>query len=209
MTPDLDPADELASALTHGAGAAGAVAVLVVLTVLSAGAGNPWMLTGTVIYGATLVLLYLASTAYHTARSPEARRRLRILDHAAIYLLIAGTYTPFTLGVMRGGWGWSLFGVVWGLAVTGMILKVFLAGRFRLASTLVYLGMGWMVLLVLRPLAEALQPGAMGWLVAGGAAYTLGTPFYQRTRFRYAHSVWHLFVLAGSACHAVAVALAI
>ncbi len=209
MAPDLDPADELGSALTHGAGAAGAVAVLVLLTVLSAAAGDPWMLTGTVIYGSTLVLLYLASTAYHAARSPEARRRLRILDHAAIYLLIAGTYTPFTLGVMRGGWGWSLFGVVWGLAVTGMILKVFLAGRFRLASTLVYLGMGWMVLMVLRPLSEALQPAAMGWLVAGGAAYTVGTPFYQRTRFRYAHTVWHLFVLAGSACHAVAVALAI
>jgi hemolysin III len=130
-----------------------------------------------------------------------------VLDHSAIYLLIAGTYTPFTLGVLRGAWGWSLFGVIWGLAVAGITFKLFFTGRFRLASTLIYVGMGWLGLVAAGPLVRQLSPAALVWLVAGGLAYTAGTPFYQAGRFRYAHAVWHAFVLAGSACHVIAVAI--
>jgi len=199
---------ELANALTHGVGfVAGAVA-LSALVVLAARGGDPGRIVGAAVFGTTLVLLYLASTLYHAVPHPRTRSRLKVLDHSAIFLLIAGTYTPFTIGVLRGPWGWSLFGVVWGLAVVGVALKVFFTGRFRLASTLVYLGMGWMGVVAAGPLLQALSPTAVGWLVAGGIAYTAGTPFYQLDRFRYSHAVWHGFVLAGSACHVVAVGLA-
>lgn len=204
-----DPREELASALTHGAGALAGVAALSVLVVLAARAGDPTLVVGAAVFGTTLLLLYLASTLYHSARAPRVRARLKVLDHCAIFLLIAGTYTPFSIGVLRGGWGWSLFGVVWGLAVVGVVFKLFFTGRFRLVSTLAYLAMGWMVLLAAGPLVRALDPPALAWLVAGGVAYTAGTPFYQAARFRYAHAVWHLFVLAGSGCHTVALALVI
>jgi hemolysin III len=205
----IHPREELASALTHGAGVVGGVAALCVLVVLAARNSDPWLIVGAAVFGTTLVLLYLASTLYHSARRPRARSRLKVMDHSAIYLLIAGTYTPFSIGVLRGGWGWALFGVVWGLAVLGVVFKLFFAGRFRLVSTLVYLAMGWLVLLAAGPLVRALDPAALAWLVAGGLAYTAGTPLYHSARFPYAHAVWHLFVLAGSACHAVAVGLLI
>lgn len=204
-----DPREELASGLTHGAGVLGGVAALSVLVVLAARGGDPALVVGTAVFGTTLVLLYLASTLYHWARNPRLRARLKILDHCAIYLLIAGTYTPFSIGVLRGGWGWSLFGVAWGLAVLGVVFKLLFTGRFRLLSTLAYLAMGWMVVLAAGPLVRSLDPTALAWLVAGGVAYTVGTPFYQAARFRYAHAVWHLFVLAGSGCHAIAIALVI
>lgn len=207
MAPDAARREEVASAVTHGVGVAGGVVALVLLTIAAAGSGDPGLVVGSVLFGTTLVLLYLASTLYHAARSPGARARLKVLDHCAIYLLIAGTYTPFTIGALRGGWGWTLFGLTWGLAVLGVVFKLFFTGRFRLVSTLTYLAMGWLVLLAAAPLARALSPSALAWLVAGGVAYTAGTPFYQAGRFRYAHAVWHLFVLAGSSCHAVAVAL--
>jgi hemolysin III len=196
---------ELANALTHGAGA---VASLVGGAVLIAGAaayGDAWKVAASAVFAATLVLLYTASTLYHAARSPKARARLQVFDHCAIYLLIAGTYTPFTLLGLRGGWGWSLFGVAWGLAAAGVAFKLFFTGRFPRVSTAIYLGMGWMVIVAAVPMLEALSPTTIGWLVAGGLAYTGGTAFYHN-RCPYAHAVWHLFVLAGSVCHYVAVA---
>jgi hemolysin III len=202
------PADELANALTHGLGVLASVAAVPVLVVLAARAGDVWDVVGASIFGTTLVILYLASTAYHAARRPALKARLKVLDHCAIYLLIAGSYTPFLLGPMRGGWGWSLFGVIWGLAATGVVLKTFLTGRYRLLSTLTYVGMGWLVLIAVVPLLRSVSPAVLTWLVAGGIAYTAGTPFYQTHRHRFTHAVWHGFVLAGSACHVVAVALA-
>jgi hemolysin III len=199
--------EEAVNAVTHGVGAAAGAIALAVLVVLAARGGDARDIVSVSIFGATLVLLYLASTLYHAARDPRTRARLKVLDHAAIYLLIAGSYTPFALGALRGGWGWSLFGVIWGLAVAGIMFKLYFTGRFRLASTLIYIGMGWLGLVAAVPLIASLSAMTLFWLVAGGLAYTAGTPFYQAGRFRYAHSVWHVFVLAGSACHVVAVAL--
>jgi hemolysin III len=201
------PREELANALTHGAGAVASAIALAVLVVLAARAGDPWKVVSVAIFGTTLLLLYLASTVYHAARKPRVKARLKVLDHCAIYLLIAGTYTPFTIGVLRGGWGWALFGVVWGLAVAGVVFKMFFTGRFNLASTLVYIGMGWIALIAAGPLIDRLSTASLVWLVLGGVAYTAGTPFYQTNRFRYAHAVWHAFVLAGSVCHVVAIGL--
>jgi len=201
--------EELVNAVTHGAGVAASAAALAVLVVMAARGGDPWEIVGAAIFGTTLILLYLASTLYHAASEPRLKARLKVLDHSCIYLLIAGTYTPFTIGALRGGWGWSLFGVIWGLAVLGVVFKLFFTGRFRLLSTLVYLGMGWLVLVAAVPLFRALSPAALAWLVAGGVAYTAGTPFYQKNRFRYSHAVWHGFVLTGSICHAIAVGIQI
>ena len=199
--------EELANAATHAAGVVASAVTLPVLIVLAARAGDVWKIVGASVFGVTLVLLYLASTLYHASRDPRARLRLRILDHCAIYLLIAGTYTPFALGALRGGWGWSLLGIVWGLAVGGIVFKLFFTGRFRLTSTIVYVAMGWLGVVAAGPLIAQLSPAALAWLVAGGIAYTAGTPFYHAARFRYAHTIWHSFVLVGSVCHAIAVGL--
>jgi len=197
--------EDLADALTHGAGTALSVAGLVLLVVFSVRNGDAWHVTSTAVFGATLVILYSASTLYHSVRGERAQALCQKLDHAAIFLLIAGTYTPFALVTLRGPWGWSLFGVIWGLAAAGVALKFWFAGRFRIASTLLYLGMGWLVVIALRPLVTALPRGGLAWLFAGGLCYTLGTVFYLARRMPYHHAVWHLWVLAGSACHWVAV----
>jgi hemolysin III len=160
---------------------------------------------GASIFVATLILLYGASTSYHLASGTRVKERLKVLDHAAIYLLIAGTYTPFTLAGLRGAWGWSLFGVIWGLAAGGVVFKLFFTGRFRVVSTGIYIAMGWLVLIAIVPLVRALDAGTLAWLVAGGITYTAGTLFYHSRRL-YAHAIWHLFVLGGSVCHAIAVA---
>lgn len=206
MTTSSYPrAEEIANRLTHGAGAALGVAGLVLLVVSSARNGDAWHVVSTAIFGATLVLLYTASTLYHSFSGERARRLLRKFDHAAIFLLIAGTYTPFVLVTLRGPWGWSLFGVVWGLALVGVAMKFWFAGRFRVVSTLVYLGMGWLVLIALKPLVAALPAGGMKLLVAGGLCYTGGAVFYLWKRLPYHHAIWHVFVLGGSACHWAAV----
>jgi hemolysin III len=199
--------EELANALTHGVGAIASILALSILVVLAARGGDPFEIVSVAIFGATLLILYTASTLYHAARTARAKARLKVFDHCAIYLLIAGTYTPFTLGVLRGGWGWSLFGVVWGLAVAGVTFKLFFTGRFRLVSTIVYIGMGWLGLIAAGPLVREMTPLALIWLVGGGFAYTAGTPFYHSNRLRYSHAVWHAFVLTGSVCHVVAVGL--
>lgn len=199
-------AEELASALTHGLGAVAALAGAVVLIVWTALRGDVWEVVGVSVFAASLVVLYAASTLYHAARRPGPKARFKVLDHAAIYLLIAGTYTPFMLDELRGGWGWSLLGVIWGLAVTGIVFKLRFTGRFRRLSTAVYVAMGWLVLVGAVPVVRQLTPVTLAWLVAGGLAYTAGVPFYHAGRFRHAHAVWHLFVIAGSVCHGVAVA---
>jgi len=193
--------EEIAHSITHGVGAALSVVGLVLLVVRAVRAGDPWSVVSFAIFGATLVLLYTASTIYHALRPPRARRVFRVLDHAAIYLLIAGTYTPFLLVSLRGPWGWSLFGIVWGLAVGGVLFKAFCAGRFRLLSTLIYLGMGWLCVTTVVPLLRAVPAPGLLWLLAGGLAYSGGTVFYLWRRLRYHHALWHVCVLAGSLCH--------
>ncbi len=197
--------EEIVNAATHGLGiimAIGAGAVLITLAVVYAGARE---VVSVSVFVAALVLLYTASTLYHSARRPELRARLKILDHCAIFLLIAGTYTPFTIAAIRGGWGWSLFGVVWTLALFGIFFKLFYTGRFRFLSTATYIGMGWLIVIGFAPLSQALTPTALFWLVTGGVVYTAGTLFYHFERLPYSHAVWHLFVLGGSICHFTAV----
>lgn len=203
------PVEERVNILTHGAGAIAAAIGGAVLVVLAALRGDAWTVASVALYAATLLLLYVASTLYHFAVHPRVRRRLRILDHCAIYLLIAGTYTPFMMGPLRGPWGWTLFGVVWGLAAAGVVFKLFFTGRFNRISTGIYLGMGWLIVVAGGVMVDRMQVTTLGWLVAGGIAYTAGTPFYLSRRLRHGHGIWHLFVLAGSVCHAVAVGIAI
>jgi hemolysin III len=198
--------EELLNALTHGAGAVAALAGGAVLITLAAVFGNAWQVASAAVFVATLVLLYVASTVYHAVHHPAAKARLKVLDHCAIFLLIAGTYTPFTLLGLGGGWGWSLFAAIWTLAVMGVVLKLFFTGRFRRTSTALYLAMGWLALVAIGPLARSLESWTLGLLLAGGVVYSAGTLFYHSDRVPYAHAIWHLFVLAGSTLHFVAVA---
>lgn len=197
--------EEVANALTHGIGALVALAAGAVLITLAAVHGDGWQLAGAIVFCVALFVLYLASTLYHAIPHPVAKARLKVLDHCAIYVLIAGTYTPFTLIGLRGAWGWSLFAVIWTLAVAGVVFKLFFTGRFKLVSTLIYIAMGWLVLVAIVPMTRALDAWALGWLFAGGIAYTAGTFFYMSKRIPYAHSIWHGFVIGGSACHFLAV----
>jgi hemolysin III len=197
--------DELANALTHGVGLLLALVAVPILIVMAAMHGTAWHIVGVSIYGASLVALYTASTVYHSVQHPPAKRILRIIDHSAIYLLIAGTYTPFALVNLRGPWGWTLLGLVWTIALFGVGWKLVHAERFVVVSTIIYLAMGWLVVIAARPLIRAVPLGGIVWLLAGGLAYSLGVAFFGASRLRFNHAVWHLFVLAGSACHYVAV----
>ena len=199
--------EELANALTHGVGTALAVAGLAVLVTLAALHGDAWRVVSFALYGATLVLLYLSSTLYHAFPWPNVKAVFHRLDHAAIFLLIAGTYTPFTLVTLRGPWGWSLFGVEWGLAVIGIVVKTVLFGRYRRVGVVVYVLMGWGAAVAVKPLLDSLPLQGLAWMLAGGLAYTGGVGFYVAKGIRYHHAVWHLFVLAGSVCHWVCVLL--
>jgi hemolysin III len=201
--------EELASAMTHAAGIIASACGGVVLITLAALRGSAWQIVGAAVFTGSLLLLYSASTAYHAAQGDRLRRRLKVLDHCAIYVLIAGSYTPFTLTALRGPWGWTLFGVVWGLALAGIVFKLFFTGQFPRLSTAIYIGMGWIVIIAAGPLVRTVDPSALAWLVAGGVAYTAGTAFYHSRRIPYAHAVWHLFVLTGSVCHALAVGIQI
>jgi hemolysin III len=193
--------------LTHFSGALLALAGTVVLVVLASLQADPWKIVSFSIYGATLLFLYASSTLYHSTRG-RAKEVFRKFDHAAIYLLIAGTYTPFTLVSLNGPWGWSLFGVVWGLAVAGIIQELWFAKGARIASLVLYLLMGWVAIVAVVPLIDALSWQGFAWLIAGGAVYTAGVVFYFfDERFRHFHGIWHLFVLAGSAIHYTAIVL--
>ena len=193
--------EEIANGVTHGIGAALSVAALSILVTFAGLKGDAWRVVSFSIYGATLVLLYLTSTFYHSFQSPRVKGVFRTLDHSAIFLLIAGTYTPFTLVSLRGPWGWSLFGLVWGLAIAGILLEVFFKGRSKVLALSLYIGMGWLVLIGVKPLVQALPAAGIVWLALGGFAYTFGVVFYVLKRIPFNHAVWHLFVLAGSVCH--------
>ncbi len=197
--------EEAANVVTHLAGAALGIAGLSILVVGASRRGDVWRVVSFSIYGATLILLYLASSFYHGARSPRLKRLLRLFDHAAIYFLIAGTYTPFTLVSLRGPLGWTIFGLIWALAIAGVLLKVLHFERVHFLSTALYLLMGWLVLFAIRPVIDAVSLRGLLWLGAGGLAYTCGVVFYIWHRLPYAHTVWHLFVLAGSIFHFFAI----
>lgn len=197
--------EEIANALSHGLGALLAVAALPILVWHAARHGAAADVVGAAIFATSAIMLYLVSTLYHALPAGAGKRWFARLDHAAIYVLIAGSYTPFTLGVLAGGWGWTLLGIVWAMAALGVVLKLRDRLRHPWASTALYLAMGWVVLIAVVPLFERMSASGLAWLVAGGLSYTLGALVYLLgDRVRYAHFVWHLFVLGGSACHFVA-----
>ena len=200
------PREELANAVTHGVGFVASLIGLPILVVAAASRGERAALVGVSVFGAALVALYAASTLYHAVSHPTLKQRLRVLDHACIYLLVAGTYTPFTLGVLRGRWGWTLFGIVWTLAALGVLFKVlFGGGAMAKLSTAVYVAMGWVVIIAIKPLVAAMDSAGLMLLVAGGLLYTGGVVFYVDKRRTWSHPVWHLFVMGGSVCHYFAV----
>jgi len=199
--------EEIAHAVTHGVGLLFSIAGLVVMVAFASLYGDAWHVTSASIYGATLILLFSASTLYHGIPAPRAKRVFRIIDHAAIYLLIAGTYTPFALISLRGAWGWSLLAAAWGLALLGVFLEAFAHGRFKRLAIGFYLGLGWMALVAIKPLIDAVATGGLVLLLVGGLCYSLGVIFYVRRQMAYHHAVWHLFVLAGSASHYFAILL--
>src|SRR5690242_6753554 len=215
--------EELANSLTHGFGLLLSAIGFPVLVWLALVHGTTWHVVSCSVYGATLVLLYASSTFYHGCRQPAVKQVLRAFDHSAIFLLIAGTYTPFTLVTLRGPWGWTLFGIVWGVSVVGIIAKAIAhtsqrnhadrPSRFALvtkhASPVIYLALGWLVIIAGKPLLMLMTWHGMAWLLAGGLAYSLGLIFFSCERIPYNHAIWHLFVLAGSACHYVAVLVSV
>jgi hemolysin III len=196
--------EEIANAISHGVGflAAAAITPVLIVTAIPSGAAA---VVGQSIFGATMIILYLASTLYHSLPQSRGKQLFQIFDHGAIFLLIAGTYTPFTLGLLRGAWGWSLFGVVWGLALLGVLVKSIGGAHSGKLSTLLYLGMGWLAVIVIKPLWISMPAWGLVWLFAGGLFYSTGVIFFILERMRYSHFIWHLFVLAGTACHVVAV----
>jgi hemolysin III len=203
---DQSPGEEIANSLTHGLGVALTLLVGPALIIAAIRTGDSWRIVSAAVYSATLLFLYTSSMLYHALRGAKAKEVFQRIDHSAIYLLIAGTYTPFTLITLRGAWGWSLFAVVWGLAIVGVALKSTFGPRFPWLSTSVYLAMGWLIVIALRPLIASVAPKGLMWLVIGGLCYTGGVVFYVRDqKHRYHHAVWHLFVLAGSIAHFCAV----
>ena len=199
--------EEIASAVIHGIGMVLSVAGLTLLIVLASLNGQGWDIASAIVYGVSLVLLYTASTLYHAITTRSAKHVLKVIDHSAIYLLIAGTYTPFTLVTLRQVGGLWLFGIVWGLALLGITLESFWVYRPKWVSALIYIAMGWLIMSMVHPLLASLSPGGLTLLLAGGLCYTLGTAFYIKKRVRYMHAVWHCFVLGGSVCHFLAVVL--
>ncbi len=199
--PSYSKLEEWANSLTHGLGAMLSIAGLVVMVVLSTVHGDAWHIVSTAIFGATLIMLYSASTLYHAIQNPRLRNIMQRLDHIAILYLIAGTYTPFTLVTLHGPWGWSLFGVIWGLTLFGTVVHLTQLRRFHGLMVALYLIMGWSVVVAMKPLLEALPTAGLWLLIAGGLSYTLGVVFYVRKSLPFNHAIWHLFVLAGSVLH--------
>ena len=198
--------EELANAVTHGIGLVLSLIGLPILILVALDRGERAMVIGASVFGATLIALYAASTLYHAIPHPTLKQKLRVVDHAAIYLLIAGTYTPFTLGVLRGTWGWTLFGIVWTLAALGVLFKVvFGSGAMAKLSTAIYVAMGWVIIIAIKPLMASMEYAGLMLLVAGGLCYTGGVIFYVDRRRAWTHPVWHLFVMGGSICHYFAV----
>jgi hemolysin III len=193
--------EELANIITHGLGVVLSIVALWLMVAYAVRDFEIMRVVAASVFGATLILMYLMSTLYHSIRDPELKQLFRVLDHSSIYLLIAGSYTPFTLVSLQGGWGWAMFSIIWTLAVAGMVFKIFFIKRFHLLSTALYVAMGWVVLIAIKPLIEATSTGAMVWLLTGGLMYTGGVVFYLWDKLHYNHAIWHLFVMAGSFCH--------
>jgi hemolysin III len=195
--------EEIANSISHGVGALGAIAAtpLLIINAIDKGAAA---IVGASIFGATMIVLYVSSSLYHAFPHSRTKRIFNIFDHAAIFLLIAGTYTPFTLGVLRGAWGWSLFGVIWGLAVLGIVIKSVAGATSGKLSTSLYLAMGWIAIIAAKPFWENIPAPGLIWLLAGGLMYSTGVIFFIAYKMRYSHFIWHLFVMAGTACHVVA-----
>ena len=201
----LSLGEEIANSVSHGVGLLAAVAAAPVLVLSALRHDGAARIVGASVFAATMVLLYLTSTLYHALPGNRAKRVFQVLDHAAIFLMIAGTYTPFTLGVLRGTLGWTLFGLVWGLALAGVVLTAAGGARYPKLRLGLYLAMGWLILIAAKPLWLRMPSWGLFWLLAGGIAYTAGVAFYAAKRVRYSHFVWHLFVIAGTACHFIAV----
>src|SRR5215212_1232408 len=201
------PFEEVAKCATNGVGLALGLAGVVALVALAVARGDAWHVASCGVYGASLVVLYLASTLYHGARRPRAKQLFQALDHCGIYLLIAGTYTPFTLVTLRGPWGWTLFGLVWGIALAGILFRIIFGTRYRPLAVASYVLLGWLCVVAVKPILELVPPGALAWIAAGGLAYTAGVFFFAAKRIPHHHAIWHLFVLGGSICHYVAVFL--
>lgn len=197
--------EETLNSLTHALGVLFGIAATSMLLQFTVPQGDWWFSVGVAVFGFTVVVLYAASTLYHWARNPARKRLLQVIDHVAIYLLIAGTYTPFALGPLREGWGWGMLALIWGLALGGMALEAKGAVRNRAASVALYLGMGWIAVLSFPTLLELLPIQAVTWLLAGGSAYTIGTVFFLWSRLPFHHAIWHVFVLLGTVCHYCAI----
>ncbi|MDZ4122211.1 MAG: hemolysin III family protein [Candidatus Cloacimonadaceae bacterium] len=196
--------EEIANSITHGTGVGLSIAALVILVVFAARQSDVWKIVSFSIYGATMITMYLASTLYHAFPQPNVKRFFRILDHSSIFLLIAGTYTPITIGHLRGGWGWTLFGLIWGLSLIGINLKIFAMKRLKYVSIIIYILMGWLALIAIKPLMAATGPAFIKWILIGGILYSFGVIFYAWKKLPYHHAVWHLFVLAGGISHFIA-----
>jgi hemolysin III len=205
LQPKFSFREELAHGISHGIGAGLSIAGLIVLLVTAISYGNVWHVISAAIYGSSLILLYLASALYHLFSSPGIKKFLQKLDHTMIYVLIAGTYTPLTLITLRGAWGWTLFGLVWGMALCGLILELFVKKRIQWASLTLYLGMGWLMVIAINPLVGSLATGGLILLLSGGLFYTFGIIFYVWKKLSYHHAIWHLFVMAGSGTHFFAI----
>ena len=205
LTSRYTRGEEYANIGTHAVGIVLSIVALVLMVLFAAENGDPYFIVAVSIFGATLILLYLTSTLYHSVRHPKVKHVFRVFDHVCIYLLIAGSYTPFTLVTLRGGWGWTLFGLTWGLALFGIIFKIFFTKRFSILSTFMYIALGWLVVIAIKPVVLTVPAGGLAWLVAGGLLYTFGVLFYLWRRIPYHHAIWHLFVMAGSFCHFLAV----
>lgn len=201
MSNSYSIAEEIAHSITHGVGVLLSIGGLAVLVSFSALYGDVWHIVSTSIYGATLILLYTTSTLYHSIPHEKAKQVLQRLDHAAIFLLIAGTYTPFTLVNLRGDWGWTLFTLVWSIAIAGIVLEIAVKKRYKRLSIGLYLGLGWLVLIAIEPMLTSVDMGGLLLLLAGGLCYSLGVIFYVWKKLTYNHAIWHLFVLAGSVLH--------
>lgn len=198
-------AEERLNIISHAIGVVLGIIALVFLVIRAAQHGDAWHIVSFSIFGASLIILFAASTYYHSVKKPQLRSRLRVVDHAAIYILIAGTYTPFTLVTLNGAVGWTIFGVAWGMAVIGIILKLFFTGKYSIISTLLYVFMGWMIVFAIKPLINNLPTEGLYWLVAGGIAYTIGAVLYSIKAIKFNHAIFHILVLIGSACHFVTV----
>jgi hemolysin III len=204
-TKHYSPLEERANILSHALGLGLSIVALVLMLVRAGTLGNAWHVVSAAIFGTSLIALYAASTLYHSEKDLKKRSRWRILDHATIYILIAGTYTPFTLVTLNGPLGWTIFGVSWGMAIAGVTLKLFFTGRFHILSTLMYIVMGWIIIFAIKPLINNLSVEGLVWLFAGGVAYTAGAVLYSIKKIPLNHAIFHLFVLLGSFCHFVAV----